>query len=75
MNVNLTYFIFDECQFIDRHVNKKTLEKFEKKKEHFSEKGAKHDRVVVLSLVLEASIEASFQVKEERDTFPPIYLL
>ena len=40
-----------------------TLEMFEQKKKLLTEKGAKHDKVVVLSLVLEASIEASFQVK------------
>ena len=49
-------------QFIDRNDNKSTLEKYELRKKQLTEKGAKHDYVVVLSLVLEASIEASFQV-------------
>ena len=37
------------------------MEKYELRKKQLTEKGAKHDNVVVLSLVLEASIEASFQ--------------
>ena len=61
----IPYKLYVNCQFIDRHENKKTLEKFEKKKKHFTEKGDTHDKVVVLSLVLESSIEASFQVKAE----------
>ena len=37
-------------------------EKFEKKKKEAMKKSADHENVVVLSLVIEASIEASFQV-------------
>ena len=48
------------CLFsIDRDRNK---EKFEAEKKEAMKKSADHENVVVLSLVIEASIEASFQV-------------
>ena len=43
----------------DRDSNK---QKFEKEKKEAMKKSTDHENVVVLSLVIEASIEASFQV-------------
>ena len=47
--------------YTDRYSSQKNIESFEDKKKVAMKKSADHENVVVLSLVIEASIEASFQ--------------
>ena len=50
------------CLFpTDRNSSKENKESFEAKKKKAMKKSADHENVVVLSLVIEAAIEASFQ--------------
>ena len=45
----------------DRNESKEKLEEYNKKKKEYMDESASHEHIVVLSLVIEASIEASFQ--------------
>ena len=47
--------------YTDRNSSQENMESFEAKKKVAMKKSADHENVVVLSLVIEASIEASFQ--------------
>ena len=62
LSINSLFSIDRNSSKKNKLVNKLLKDNFEAKKKEAMKKSADHENVVVLSLVIEASIEASFQV-------------
>ena len=55
--------LYEVYKRADRNKNEKTQKKYETDKKMYTDKIEEHENIVVLSLVVESSIEASFQVR------------
>ena len=53
--------LFKNCAYPDRNKDEKTKQEYEEKKNECMEEIEKYDRIMVLSLVIESSLESSFQ--------------
>ena len=53
--------LFKNFSYPDRNKDEKTKQEYEEKKNECMEEIAKYDRIMVLSLVIESSLESSFQ--------------
>jgi len=65
--------LYKNYGWADRNKSPETEEEFEKKKKEYKDEIQTHENVVVLSLVVESSLEASFQVSHITKT-PHLYV-